>query len=727
MDLEESFDPHKLNHIIQNEAFYRSQMRSKCFDDGYKPFTICKKYLDLSQEGTIKTSYRQNESFGRFYACGSLSLQNIPREVRHTIASHLYQDVDIKNAHPVILAFLCKQRKIPCPLLDEYITNRDEKLALISPDKEIGKTVILSTLNGGVSAMNELEDPPYWLCMFKTETDHIHSQFAKDPEYKSFKKKKQARGNTYNFKAKYMNGFLCDMENKILMTMHQAIGSPRNCVLCFDGIMICKTFTVELKKIEEAVFKEVGIHIQLAFKEMNEGFKDEGILNCTPYIPPTVPNTFDFLDKKDYRTFHNNYVEYIFGSYEVMYQRIKEESPAVIVRILHGEGLFIKKDPTGFHVTKNLKLSDLELRYYHTDGSVKKLFLSKALCRLQGFGNIVCSLTNCSKDDFNTWTGFQAQRVVPQPENQDGVEMMKSFIMDVWANKDVISYNYIISWFAGLVTNLTGINRVALAMVSKQGYGKNTLYEFMEFILRKRNMISVTGIEQVTGKFNRCLENKRLVNVNEMSSVGSQWLANFDKIKANITDTTITIEPKGVDTYETNNIGNYILFTNHRDAIRVEASDRRYAIFEMGTTLKDAQYFTDLRETCFNQTIADEFYTFLLDFKAVPLGVIPMTPLRFEMMQLSKNSAMKFLDALPFLDCMYKWAPDGARGVALKKMPALDLYGHYKNWCEKNGEKHVQSMSKFGCNIGDTLKKSRTEKGFSYELPSLCENVTETE
>ncbi len=87
---------------------------------------------------------------------------NTPREVRHTIANHLYQDVDVKNAHPVILAFLCKQRKIPCPLLEEYINNRDEKLALISTNKEIAKSVVLSTLNGGVSAMKQLEHPPYW-------------------------------------------------------------------------------------------------------------------------------------------------------------------------------------------------------------------------------------------------------------------------------------------------------------------------------------------------------------------------------------------------------------------------------------------------------------------------------------------------------------------------------------------------------------------------------------
>ena len=60
MTLEERFDQHKLNHIIQNEAQYRPLMRKKYFDNGYKPFTSAAKYLKLSTDGLVKTKYKQN-------------------------------------------------------------------------------------------------------------------------------------------------------------------------------------------------------------------------------------------------------------------------------------------------------------------------------------------------------------------------------------------------------------------------------------------------------------------------------------------------------------------------------------------------------------------------------------------------------------------------------------------------------------------------------------------
>ena len=65
-------------------------------------------YLNNSRFGKIKVHYKQNKSYGRFYAIKSLSLQNIPREIRHTIAKEYYVDIDIKNAHPEFLLKLCK-------------------------------------------------------------------------------------------------------------------------------------------------------------------------------------------------------------------------------------------------------------------------------------------------------------------------------------------------------------------------------------------------------------------------------------------------------------------------------------------------------------------------------------------------------------------------------------------------------------------------------------------
>ena len=119
------------------------------------------------------------------------------------------------------------------------------------------------------------------------------------------------------------------------------------------------------------------------------------------------------------------------------------------------------------------------------------------------------------------------------------------------------------------------------------------------------------------------------------------------KLKAYISDPVVQIEPKGIDPYQINNISNYILFTNHRDAIIIEESDRRYAVFEMSPIhINDTAYFANLAETCFKQDVANAFYTYLLDFQAVNIRAIPDTDLRREMMTLSKSTPLKFLDAI---------------------------------------------------------------------------------
>ena len=66
----------------------------------------------------------------------------------------------------------------------------------------------------------------------------IHSKFAEDKEFKLHKKKREAANINYNHEASYMNIQLCDYETKILMVIWEALGKPRDCVLCFDDIMI---------------------------------------------------------------------------------------------------------------------------------------------------------------------------------------------------------------------------------------------------------------------------------------------------------------------------------------------------------------------------------------------------------------------------------------------------------------------------------------------------------
>ena len=83
-------------------------------------------------------------------------------------------------------------------------------------------------------------------------------------------------------------------------------------------------------------------------------------------------------------------------------------------------------------------------------------------------------------------------------------------------------------------------------------------------------MIVLNGIERVVGKHNKHIANKRLIVINEMASTREECKSDFDRIKPYITDETITIEPKSIDSYEIDNIANTMCFSNHRDSILVE-------------------------------------------------------------------------------------------------------------------------------------------------------------
>jgi hypothetical protein len=448
--------------------------------------------------------------------------------------------------------------------------------------------------------------------------------------------------------------------------------------------------------LENAVETALGIEISLAVKPMNEGFNIDP-QEIIPYVEVKA-NCFDFTDPYDYSDFHTD-----FNGQE--YQDVNEDVlikyPKVIAHILDNEGFFIKKMKNGNScVVKALKSSDLKFR-----AKPNPITLTSVLSLLpNSFSKVSCKLIDCPDKEFNLWSGFQAQIV--NNSISDEFLRMKQFIMEVWANNDLAVYNHIINWFAGLVKNLQGINMMALVMVSSQGAGKNTLTDFMKLILRSCNVATVDGVGEVVGKFNTILQGKRLIVVNELCSTKDEFKSNWDKIKGKITDSTIGIEPKGVNKYEVDNIGNYILFTNHRDAVIVESSDRRYSIHEMSECrMNDKEYFTNLRKDCFNQSVANEFYTYLMGVELVPC-VPMMTDVRREMINMSKSTPLKFLDAVK----------DENMFEDMTEVKSTVFYSSYSRWCSENGERMVLTSTKFGTIISTKLQKRKGRDANYYIL-----------
>ena len=58
------------------------------------------------------------------------------------------KDIDMVNAHPVILNYLCIKNNVDCNILKNYIENRELILSSFGEDRKIIKELFLSILNG---------------------------------------------------------------------------------------------------------------------------------------------------------------------------------------------------------------------------------------------------------------------------------------------------------------------------------------------------------------------------------------------------------------------------------------------------------------------------------------------------------------------------------------------------------------------------------------------------
>ena len=412
-------------------------------------------------------------------------------------------------------------------------------------------------------------------------------------------------------------------------------------------------------------------------------------------------NKFENSNPYTYYLLRQHFMNRDFESYEAMDNAIFEKCKCSIVYTVVPQ-FFIIKSHDEIVYNKNLGNSSFNMTYTKNEKK-KKISISDYVKNKPelSFANIDCVIDHnkIRSDMFNVFPGYQATET---DEHDSGViNAINKFIFEVWANSDDELFNYIISWFANILQH-DSINGVALVCYSTQGCGKNTLIDFFRFIFGDKLISESTGITAITQKHNTVIENKRLNVINETSSTRDEFRSNFDRLKNIITDAKISIEPKGLSPYKISNIGNYILFTNHKDSIIVEQSDRRYQVLELSDKYRNnTDFFAEFRNLYFNQRCADIYYTYLMRFEVSDVRKIISTNLRDQMMEYSKPSPLRFLE-------------DYKNDVgADEDVQASVFYRLYSEWCATNGEKQMTN-NKFAPIIKEVLKVEKRRAGNYY-------------
>jgi hypothetical protein len=254
-------------------------------------------YLSKSvSDNKIKVKYIKDK-YGRSNPENSHGLYNIRREIRQTITKDYYTDIDIENAHPVILHQILKHNGIKCDHLTNYINNRKYYLDLVmnkyKVKRDVAKTLFIRLLYGGSYELwleeNKFTESIKEIIDFNYSMWAINKKIVEaNPELNNWvlDKHKDDEKKKTNYNSTVVAFMLQEKEVQILEQLYiysidKGYIKDNNVVLCADGLMIPKENYNDniLNEYEQLIKDKFDIELKFTNKPMNEYYEESFIDN----------------------------------------------------------------------------------------------------------------------------------------------------------------------------------------------------------------------------------------------------------------------------------------------------------------------------------------------------------------------------------------------------------------------------------------------------------------
>ena len=280
---------------------------------------------NIKAKGKVKHLYHYSETTpentgGRLFC--TTSIQGLDGIIRGYLYRDTTTDIDFKNMHPTLLAYICKKHDIRCPHLNDYNNNRD-KILMQYGDKDGTKTKILTMVNSDKKGRHNDD----YLNKLDKECKEIQNKLKDIDVFKPFLLNATEFKPT-NILGSFINRVLCYYENMCLQCVIDVVHSQGIdiCAFMFDGLLIYGNHYENedlLKKCEESVaLKFEGSNLKLAYKGHDETLTDD-ILNEID-IKDDFPEYSEIDMKnmvlKEWKYFHySNKLLYMFDDANGMY------------------------------------------------------------------------------------------------------------------------------------------------------------------------------------------------------------------------------------------------------------------------------------------------------------------------------------------------------------------------------------------------------------------------
>lgn len=651
---------------------------------------FCK--TNLNNNGITKRIYNYSSTLtsGRLFSGGSL--QGLPSTIRGLfMRDGVGTDIDMCNAHPVILRYICKLHNIKCPQLEYYITHREECLMKFE-SREFGKIVYLTSLNK--DTINRSIDLPLEFKKYDTEIKQIQKKLVQINDYQDLVLS-VPKDKPYNKLGSAVNRIMCFYENIILQHAINIIVKKgiEIAILMFDGLMMYGDYYNDkglLEDITYCVEKHMpGLEMKWAYKEHNMELK--------------IPS--DFIECEISNEIQNTTFETMVDEFEKTHLKIINKS------------MYIKHENNNiiFLTQAQLKMSYSHLSYdspiYNVKGEMVSIntlpFINKWIghthdIRRKDDIDIYPNIEACPKNIFNLWRPFAGEVlmgtfVYKPTELEEILHHIK-----ILCNHDEIVYDYFIKWIAQMI-QYPHIKTIMPTFISAQGAGKGTLFKLFEKMLGEDKVFETTNPSRdVWGDFNGMMCHCFLVNLNELSK--KDTIEAEGKIKGLITDHTLAINQKGVPQYKIKSYHRFITTTNKEEPLNTSTGDRRNLIIRSSDEKKgDIQYFEKIHKYLEDIDVIRTCYDYFKNidgmdkFRDIP---IPQTEYQNNLKELSKSPIEQWLES---------FTREHSNESTIELL-GTQIYELFIEWCRLNGIKYEIDSRKLGVRITN-MKINGISKG----------------
>jgi hypothetical protein len=317
----------------------------------------------------------------------------------------------------------------------------------------------------------------------------------------------------------------------------------------------------------------------------------------------------------------------------------------------------------------------------------------------------------------NTWQGFAVQ-----PTRGTWRRIAQHLIYAI-CNGRKTYWKYLVRWMAFAVQRPGTAPGVMLVLRSDmEGVGKSTVSQLLLKIFGPHGHLA-NSLGEVFGQFNEVLANKSFVALEESSFPGDHRGA--AAIRATITGTHLTINPKGRRAYTVPNMLHLILTTNASWAVPAGAEARRFFVLDV-TRREGRAYFDALYSEINSGGVAAMLHDLLaVDLSRFDPRAVPVTAALVQQQRLSADPITRWVmdgvvtqALIPGLTQNGKPVPGGGFG---QTVPGSALYAAFLDWARTQGIRHPMSAVGFGRALTQLgMTRGSSNNGVRWAVPDAA-------